>query len=512
MTFLEKTKLAARPLIYAALFLITAILRIRNFYQVPAYAQLNDTAGYLMNAAEPLFSLNFWAGIRPFTIPLFYKIFNDLNTATVVQLAISLVCWGLLALCYARITRTAWLKPVSFGIVLLFSMSTDIILWERYILSDSLSISLFALLTACMIWLLAEWHLIRAVLLCVVVFFFAFTRESNAWLVMMIALTLIGAWVIFKRNRRYLALGLIFLTIFYLSNLTTSIGKRWAAPFFNTFAERILTDYNKLKFFEKNGMPITPEVLSLARQHGVNNNDVFFYAPELQEFRDWYYANAKSAYMRFLLNDFGRRIEEAVEGSPYMVASYTQIYWPEDFSPILDGWLAQVIYQKDYPWLLIIYTTLLVGVTIPIMLYEKQSNWIVPVFLILLSYPHAFIIYHGDTNELSRHAVIMGIQYRLGGWLVILTALDYAIQRFAAPLQRTISSPKNAAWVLIVLGLGLLLLPIIIDLVWEHKLAVGRTQLIGMILGIPLILCGMLIFHRQKQTKKKPSANKKSEM
>lgn len=349
MTFVEKTKLAVRPLIYAALFLITAVLRIRNFYQVPAYAQLNDTAGYLMNAAEPLFSLKFWAGIRPFTIPLFYKIFNNLNTATVVQLAISLICWGVLALCFAHITRTVWLKPVSFGTVLLFSLSTDIILWERYILSDSLSISLFVLLTACLIWLIAEWHLIRAVLLCVVIFFFAFTRESNAWLVMMIALISIGAGVIFKRNRRYLALGFIFLAIFYLSNLTTSIGKRWAAPFFNTFAERILTDYNKLKFFEKNGMPITPEVLSLARQHGVNNNDVFFYAPELQEFRDWYYANAKSAYMRFLLNDFGRRIEEAIEGSPYMVASYTQIYWPEGFSPILGGWLAQVIYQKDYP-------------------------------------------------------------------------------------------------------------------------------------------------------------------
>jgi hypothetical protein len=57
--------------------------------------------------------------------------------------------------------------------------------------------------------------------------------------------------------------------------------------------------------------------------------------------------------------------------------------------------------------------------------WRSSPLWAVPLTMILLVYPHAFLVWHGDAMELGRHAVQAGIQFHLGLWLLGLLALDY---------------------------------------------------------------------------------------
>ena len=57
-----------------------------------------------------------------------------------------------------------------------------------------------------------------------------------------------------------------------------------------------------------------------------------------------------------------------------------------------------------------------------------RRTWLVAIALILLEIPHALLVYHGDTLEIPRHAILMAIMLRLGLLLLALFALGALIE------------------------------------------------------------------------------------
>ena len=57
-----------------------------------------------------------------------------------------------------------------------------------------------------------------------------------------------------------------------------------------------------------------------------------------------------------------------------------------------------------------------------------------PVGVILLEIPHALLVYHGDTLEIPRHAILMAIMLRLGVLLLALFAIGALIEALAERL------------------------------------------------------------------------------
>lgn len=131
------------------LFVVYCTLRIVNLSAIQEVRQFPDTISYTRMASLPLWKLGFWGGrgSRPWTVPLFYKLLgNDPLWISIFQCGFSLLCWGLLALSVARAVRLQWLKPGAFAVILLFSLGADIIMWDAMMLSDSIALSLMALL------------------------------------------------------------------------------------------------------------------------------------------------------------------------------------------------------------------------------------------------------------------------------------------------------------------------------------------------------------------------------
>src|SRR5581483_12286322 len=119
-----------------------------------------DSTEYLSNAALPLFSLDFWAGPRPFTVPLFYKMFGvtsaTLLNALILQGFLSTTCWLFLAWQTARSLETDWLRPIAFVVILILGLTNAVLVWDSVILSESLSVSFLALMVGGWLWLLRK--------------------------------------------------------------------------------------------------------------------------------------------------------------------------------------------------------------------------------------------------------------------------------------------------------------------------------------------------------------------
>lgn len=139
------------------------VLRAGAFYAVMPRA-FPDSRGYLEVATHPIWSADFVAGTRPWTLPLVWKLVPDSDLwRTKAQFGISIVCWLALACAMAQSVRGRGYRIGVFAVVLIFSMSLSVIQFDTLLISESIAISLTALLLAAWLWVLrAPSRLVRA--------------------------------------------------------------------------------------------------------------------------------------------------------------------------------------------------------------------------------------------------------------------------------------------------------------------------------------------------------------
>jgi hypothetical protein len=61
---------------------------------------------------------------------------------------------------------------------------------------------------------------------------------------------------------------------------------------------------------------------------------------------------------------------------------------------------------------------------------QHDRRWLVPLALIVLAFPHALIVWHGDPAGMDRHAVAIGVQLRLAAWMLLLVFADVGWSAF----------------------------------------------------------------------------------
>ena len=107
-----------------------------------------DSYAYVSVSHSPMSSRAFWAGPRPPLIPLVMKFVASAQEFTAVQSIVAVASWGALAFTVGSLVPVGWRRVVATWAILAFATSTPIILWNRSVLSESLSLSLVALLLA----------------------------------------------------------------------------------------------------------------------------------------------------------------------------------------------------------------------------------------------------------------------------------------------------------------------------------------------------------------------------
>ena len=408
------------------LFALYANLRWAN--EAPAFEKAKrtaDTPAYVRVSGEAFLSKDFWANARPPMFPLVLKLFGaDKVIVSTFQAAFSIFAWGMLALSLAYTFR-GFLRPVAFGLILALSLDRHIAGWDVIMLTESISISLLALFLATWLWLLGGWSWGKVAVLSLIAFLWAFTRDTNGWILLMLAGLIVLSVLFFGARRRYLSISFVFAMLFVLSNLSADRGNRWVFPFQNVLAQRILSDPGALSFFADCGMPVTPELLSLAGGYASSNDRAFYTDPALQSYRDWQKDSGKSCYMRWLLSRPTPSLRQPWQDLEWLlVFEDVSRFYPQRYEPMLPWYAERILYpQNEVLWLWVL-TTIAAFVAIWKKAWRLNPAWVVFVGLCLLIYPHLFLVWHGDVPGTHRHALTVSIQFVLSFWLLGILVIE----------------------------------------------------------------------------------------
>jgi hypothetical protein len=403
---------------------LAVLVRTYAFMASPAL-RYPDTGGYLEVANAPFPSMQWWAGIRSATVPLAYRLAGGaVAPALVLQLVLACFAWSVLALVVMRAVRTAWLKPVAVGLVLAFSLSREITQWDRIALSDSISLSLVALLVAALI-LYAErpgWLSLAALL--VLGLLWAFARTPNGYELLFVVPVLAVTAVARPTRRAPDGVAMAgLLAVFVLSTASTNAGLRWEAPFYNVMDRRILPDATAVSYFAERGMPVTTALRRQTNRLGQAANEAYYRA-ELRPVRTWVLAHGQEAYVTFLLTHPGEALLDPAAQLADLLSENGPIrrYAPGAWEP-LNGALSAWLFPDGGAFGVLVAGVLGVGAA-AMALVGWRRRLLVPALLVAAAVPFAILIYHGDAGEVPRHELIPDAQVRLGLWLLLLLSID----------------------------------------------------------------------------------------
>ncbi len=112
----------------------------------------NDSTVYAAMARRSVWSRALWAGPRPPLLPLVLKAVGGATALVTTQAVVAALAWGTLAWTVGRLMPPGWRRVAATFLVLGFATTLPVALWNRSELSESLSMSLLALLFAGFIW------------------------------------------------------------------------------------------------------------------------------------------------------------------------------------------------------------------------------------------------------------------------------------------------------------------------------------------------------------------------
>lgn len=410
-------------IVIAALFCVYAGIRAVSAAPIVDKPRvLADTTAYERISRYDILSGDMWMASRPPMFPLLLKAAQqDFDRAAALQLALAIPAWGLLALMISRGLSHPGLRVGGFALVLLFSLERHVAGWDFVMMSESLSITTLVLFLAACLWLLEAWRPARGAAVLATAFMLAFTRDTNAWMLLalggMIALAVGLKWT----PPRALILTAGLTVIFVLSDASADRGNRWVFPLGNLITQRVLPDETAVKYFESCGMPLSPELLRLSGKFANSDDQALFTGPELESLRRWLYDHGKACYVGWLASQPLTQAWQALQRTGNLVAFQdVNRYFSNRYAPMLPPWLETVLYPERLTLWIWGFSTFGAIIALARRAWRGNRHWAAVICMNLLVFPHLFLTWHGDSMAPDRHTLSVGVQLYLGAWLLLL--------------------------------------------------------------------------------------------
>ena len=441
-------------LVIIGLYLLAFLIFVKLKFLYPSFTGervFRDTFSYVVAAEKPLSSTEFWIGERSFTLPLMFKLLGvstqNYQTNIVMshvmrfQTWFSIVCWAFLGLTLGISLRKRWLGICAFGIILLFSLSLEISLWDSLLLSESISLSLFACLVG--LWILLEifspailrsaigWLLF--LLMVIVTLLYTFTRDTNLYFVIICGpLFALLAWLKKKDKIQrifYSVYAVIVIAIFVFQSFSVSSGNRWQVLIYDHLALRLLKDEKAIKYLETKGLPIDEALMSVTEMTPPEYQKYFLTSDDMEAVRNWVNSKGKNIYLQYLLLRPSLSLLEPVYKSSKLLngssVEYRREKQPIRPIPEVITRISKVFYPRS-PFILgFMLVICIAGAAFWLSSSEKKSVWFIIMALIVSIYPLMFIVWHGNPQEIERHALQIAVQLRLAGWMAVVTWLAW---------------------------------------------------------------------------------------
>lgn len=462
--------LHGRILLLSFLFYLICLLYC---YRSSTLMFAGDSSDYIRGAMLPLFSLGFFS-YRPFTITLVYRLLGaDPPTIVLFQILFYAGSWFFLARALMLWMRNRTMAWVSFGTVLLFSLSIELNMWNMAVLSESLSLSTTALfLAVVLVWLrkIGEGQKNAGssrgwtAALVVTAFFWSFTRDAHPYVLLLLSAAIPFAFL-FRRVRKRLgyktatAIGLAFLSTFLVQTwfLRHSPKTPWTYPLTTDICSRILPDPEARDFFYKAGMPHSKILMEFSGRHNAYSENLLSDHPDKSKidpvYDRWVLKEGMRTYFSYVLSHpfkaLGwvwetRRhwIAPSLRGEHYGRAPTTLVYQrvarrsrlvlPLCSTGLVNGevLLTSEITGLFFPmgfW--VVPAAFLLGLLVLLAFRWRRSPVLfVPLSLFLGGLFLAVVTVIGDANEIDRHAICVAMLLRLSLLFSVLLISDAILE------------------------------------------------------------------------------------
>lgn len=385
---------------------------------------LPDSYAYARIAELPV-GLRFFTEFKPWGVPLFYKLLPEPLAvwAPIGQVILSSACWLLLAIAVSRSFRDQRLRVISFTIVLAFSLATAITQWDALVLSESLSLSFFALFLAACLELMRRPTALSVTGAALAALLFTGARDANGYLAFLVLFPL--ALIVAVRGRRSVGIALSCAAILILTAhmWAASNPRRWELLLTDAIQQRVLDEPEARAFFIERGMPYTKDLRGRVSETR-HSRERFEQAPDLAAFRRWLRAEGKRTHIEYLLGHPSKLVGEPLAELPTMVSpAGMTTYKPPGQRSVLPRWLERGLYVESAASLLVWAVLALLIATLAAFAGVAARVWLVPVLAMITVVPQAIIVWM-EPMEVGRHALVLGVTLRVAVILLILFLVD----------------------------------------------------------------------------------------
>jgi hypothetical protein len=396
-----------------------ALFVLLRFYQfIEATTQsAPDTDTYTMVADRwGIFDPSFYGAPRPFVLPLLYQITGSRQGWAVAQWIIATGAWAFLALVIASGLAHRRVRIAAFFTILAVALATPVAVWDRVLLTESLTVSLAAVALAAIALVMRRASPAKFAWLAVLLVVWAFVRDANAPVAALVLVPL--AVVLLVQRRRALAGAFLAAAVVLLvvSQISINAGQRWEWSMMNVIGVRVLPSPPVRDYFVSHGMPYDASVSRLSGYYSGTNGSALFHN---QPLLNWVRKSGRTTYASYLLTHPGYSIYWPAK-DPELLAPGTSNY--EDAAmPILPETIETTIYPSSAGRALFLLVVALTAAGA--MFRYRRREWILPVVVILTTPLHLAFVWHSDPSESGRHAVLASVLLRVAAlWLLLLAA------------------------------------------------------------------------------------------
>ncbi len=399
----------------------------------------NDSLVYSSMAHHSLWSRALWAGPRPPVTSLVIKAVGSSAAFVTTQTVIGALAWGVLAWSVGCLVDPGWKRVIAFFAVLGFATVFPVTLWNRSELSESLALSLLALVFAAFIWTARRPTWPRVAATSVACLGFAATRDAQVWTVGMFAVAVALFALIRLRTdrgvaRRAAVLALCLLAVAGVTEWGTLTSHRTNEDTADVFYVRIFPFPSRVAWFSQHGMPDgrlidkvaseTPAPVGAAKVVGLDPRRA-----SLRPLERWLRTKGGSTYLRWLITHPGYMITEPLQ-RPERAFNFAQgdLNFYAAQADALQSPLTSLLWPPLWELLgiaaLALYMGWLAG-------SWRTDPWLMVAVLALIGLPAMLVAWNGDGQEVTRHTIEGFAQIRLGVWILLvvgilqLPTLDY---------------------------------------------------------------------------------------
>ncbi len=374
-----------------------------------------DTASYMTVAGHPLWSTGFWAGQRPPLVPLVMKLVGATTGFVMFQCLVAVAAWGFLAFSVGRLVAPGWQRVVAVWIVLGFATSTPVILWNRSVLSESLSMSILAVLMATTIAAARELTWPRGAALVAAGLAFAASRDAQVWTVALLglAVAVVGLATVLRERRfprKVAALAAGLLVVAGLTGWVVVHTGRTRENVANVLYVRIFPFPDRVAWFAHHGMPAAAAIdrsMATTAPPTPGAAKVFWtgdpaFAPHEAALQRWIVQHGQATYLWWLVTHPAYVITEPLirpERSFNFDNGVLTFYAAPDR---VDSPVGALLWPAWW-WLLPLTVIALVPAAVTGL--WRDRTWRTVVLLGGLGIITMLIAWHGDGQEVTRHTV-----------------------------------------------------------------------------------------------------------